>query len=132
MRPKFLSLLAVTALVLTGCASAETTNPATNSTESPAPADSPQTAAHTEGVPVPDEVFLEAVHEDLDKHAEYFETAVPKDALSDDALLERGRDICDQLEAGTLPAGPKTDDMGLAELEILVRTPASVHLCDFS
>lgn len=125
MRPKLFSPLAVSAIALVGCSASET--PA-----EPAPSVAPATAIpEVEPTPTqdPEDVFLEKVHQELDRHSEYFATAVPKKMLTDEALLKQGKSLCKKIKNGTISPNPITDDAGLADLEILVRTPAGQLDC---
>lgn len=133
MRPKLVSLLAFASITLVGCSTAGTdTDPAVpskpsveESVESYIPADAPAPSVSAD----PEEAFIEAATVEIERHADYFEYAVPSEMLTKDALIERGKKICDLQESGKLSFAPKTDDEGEAELEKVIRIPATSTLC---
>lgn len=131
MRPKFVALVAVSALALVGCSSAadpapEPTSTATVAATSPAnaePSPSAPTAADAE------ENFLGMMENSIGIDADkYSKNLQPK--LESSYWLDRGEELCDEVEPGgavTMPTGIRSSEEYRIESSIAVA--ASSYLC---
>lgn len=123
MRPKFLSLFAVTALVLTGCASADTSTPV-SATDDPS---APQEAAPAE-TPSPEEAFVDYVESQIAGKEDVLAEELPAVRLTEKYWLERGEVYCEELATGT-NGMPKETSATAGQFEIILMGAASGTLC---
>lgn len=126
MRPKIFTVLAVASLTLVGCSSADPDPlPTATVTTTPEAEQAPEAQPSAD----PDELFLEAAQQNIAQHADYFEAELPEQLLTDEALLERGADLCEQFEAGEMEAAVTGLPDAETELVMVVRGSAIAILC---
>lgn len=104
MRPKLVSLLAVSAIALVGCSSAAqstTDAPQSTATSSPTPIAKPTTEP---SAPSNEEAFIEAVELQIEDKEEALEAGLPAKKMTEEYWLERGEIYCEQQAESSLEA----------------------------
>lgn len=121
MRPKLFALIAVSAVALVGCATAETSEPQPTVTVTAVPSASAEKTAQAEPALSPQDQYLNGVRK---------QSEVLKD-MSDSELLDLAQESCEQMEDGSrLPevAGSNSDP-DIQSANIVVYGMAGSQLC---
>ncbi|MCS3494056.1 hypothetical protein M2368_003084 [Arthrobacter sp. JUb119] len=126
MRPKFIALLTVAGLALTGCSSAETpaTSPEPISVH-PTATEQPTAAPASAGT---EEAFIESVEAQIAGKEEALEAELPAEKMTEEYWVERGEVYCEQQAEGELDR-PTFKNATEGQLEIVLMGASISTLC---